>query len=125
MTATYNPALKTYFMCITDGHRTTTTRGKYTSYLLESNRLTGPWKIVAYMTDFGPQAYFLCIPSKFTSPDGMTMWLCYSANYMEDKRRNDPEYVQQTTPPGSAYALSLHEFTVRPGTPNDARYQSR
>ena len=112
VTATYNPGLKRYFMCITDGHRGVTSRKKYTSYILESDRLTGPWKMVAYMEDFGPQAYFLNILSKFISDDGETMWLCYSANYMEGKRRNDPNYIAQTTPAGSAYSLSLHEFTV-------------
>ena len=113
VTATYNPGLNRYFMCITDGHRGVTSRKKYTSYILESDRLTGLWQMVAYMEDFGPQAYFLNIPSKFISDDGDTMWLCYSANYMEGNRRNDPSYIVQTTPVGSAYSLSLHEFTVK------------
>ena len=112
VTATYNPALKRYFMCITDGHRQTTSRKEYTSYILESDRLTGPWKLVAHMVDFGPQAYFLNIPSKFISPDGQTMWLCYSANYMNGGKRNDDEFIKNTTPTGSAYSLSLHEFTL-------------
>jgi len=113
VTVTYNPPLAKYFMCITDGHRETSSRKEYTSYILASDRLTGPWKMVAYMPDFGPQAYFLNIPSKFISIDGKTMWLCYSANYMHGKRRrNNPKYVIQNTPAGSAYSLSLHEFTV-------------
>ncbi|MEM9252358.1 MAG: hypothetical protein AAGB29_08415 [Planctomycetota bacterium] len=116
VTATYNAPLDKYFMCITDGHRGTTSRQKYTSYILESDHLTGPWKIVAYMPDFGPQAYFLNIPSKFTSDDGATMWLCYSANYMNETLRNNPEFVRQTIPPGSAYALSLHEFRLEKKT---------
>lgn len=113
VTMTYNAALKKYFMCITDGHRGTTSRKQYTSYILESSHVTGPWARIFYMKDFGPQAYFLNIPSKFISEDGQTMWLCYSANYMESKRRNDPGYVVQTTPAGSAYSLSLHEFTIK------------
>ncbi|MEM1109891.1 MAG: hypothetical protein AAGH99_14500 [Planctomycetota bacterium] len=113
VTITYNAPLKKYFMCVTDGHRETTSRRHYTSYILESDQLTGPWNIVAYMPDFGPQAYFLNIPSKFISDDGKTMWLCFSANYMASGRRNDPEYLEQTTPKGSAYALSLHEFEIR------------
>ncbi|WP_146398994.1 DUF4185 domain-containing protein [Planctomycetes bacterium CA13] len=111
-TVSYNPGLKQYFMCITDGHRKVTSRLKYTSYILASDRLTGPWKLVAHMKNFGPQAYFLNIPSKFVSDDGKTMWLCYSANYMEGNRRNDPAYVAKTEPAGSAYSLSLHEFKV-------------
>jgi hypothetical protein len=111
VTVTYNAPLKKYFMCITDGHRETTSRERYTSYIMEASQLTGPWKMVAYMPDFGPQAYFLNIPSKFISDDGETMWLCYSANYM-DSKRNEPEKLKKTTPPGSGYALSLHEFTI-------------
>ena len=37
--------------------------------------------MVSYMKDFGEQAYFLNFPSKFISPDGQTLWLCYSANF--------------------------------------------
>ncbi|VGO20400.1 DUF4185 domain-containing protein [Pontiella sulfatireligans] len=113
VTATYNPGLKKYFMCITDGHIGHTSRKEYTSYILESDKLTGPWDIVAHMPKFGPQAYFLNIPSKFISDDGATMWLCSSANYMAgNEKRNDPEYVRNTTPPGCAYALSLQEFQL-------------
>ena len=100
VTMTYNAPLKKYFMCITDGHIGTTSRKEYTSYILESNNITGPWAIVSHMKDFGPQAYFLNIPSKFISYDGKTMWLCYSANYM-DKNRNDHDRIIQTTPNGS------------------------
>ena len=111
VTMTYNPGLNKYFMCITDGHRGTTSRKEYTSYILESDQLTGPWKIVAHMVDFGPQAYFLNIPSKFISEDGRTMWLCCSANYMNPKR-NDKTELEKGSPPGFGYALSLHEFTL-------------
>ena len=31
---------------------------------------------------------------------------------MEGKLRNDPKYLRQTMPVGSAYALSLHEFII-------------
>ncbi|MEM0964574.1 MAG: hypothetical protein AAGJ81_00300 [Verrucomicrobiota bacterium] len=112
VTMTYNPSLRKYFMCITDGHMVTTSRREYDSYVLESDSLTGPWSIVAYMSDFGPQAYFLNIPSKFTSDDGMTMWLSYSANYMNGNNRNNPDYVKETVPAGSAYSFSLHEFSL-------------
>lgn len=112
VTITYNPGLKRYFMCLTDGHIGHTSRQEYTSSILESSSLTGPWKLVAHMPQFGPQAYFLNIPSKFISEDGATMWLCSSSNYMAGDRRNDPEYVKQTTPPGCAYSLSLLEFRI-------------
>ncbi|WP_194526981.1 hypothetical protein [Zobellia roscoffensis] len=112
VTMTYNAPLKKYFMCITDGHRGTTSRKNYDTYILESNDVAGPWKMVTYMEDFGPQAYFVNIISKFTSEDGNTMWLCYSANYMYDKDRNNADFVKNTKPKGSAYSLSLHEFKL-------------
>jgi hypothetical protein len=37
--------------------------------------------MVCYMKDFGEQGYFLDFPSKFISPDGRSLWLCYSANF--------------------------------------------
>ncbi|MEM1013402.1 MAG: hypothetical protein AAGI46_14420 [Planctomycetota bacterium] len=112
VTITYNAPLDKYLMCITDGHRGDTSRKEYTSYIMESDRLTGPWRLVAHMPDFGPQAYFLNFPSKFISDDGLTMWLAFSANYMNGNDRNNPEFVKRTTPPGSAYSLSLHEMRL-------------
>ena len=35
------------------------------SYILEADALTGPWRLVTYLKDFGEQAYFLNFPSKF------------------------------------------------------------
>jgi hypothetical protein len=51
------------------------------TYLLESDKITGDWKKIAYMKHFGEQGYFVNIPSKFTSADGITAWLLYSGNY--------------------------------------------
>ena len=67
VTATYVPQLKKYLMCITDGWPTV---AKMDSYILEADDITGPWRMVAYMEDFGEQAYFLNFPSKFISTDG-------------------------------------------------------
>jgi hypothetical protein len=78
VTATYVPGLKKYLMCVTDGWPTV---AKMSSYILEADVLTGPWRMVAYMKDFGEQGYFLNFPSKFISPDGRTLWLFYSANF--------------------------------------------
>ena len=78
VTATYVPGLKKYVMCITDGWPTV---AKMTSYILEADTITGPWRIVVYMKDFGEQAYFLNFPSKFVSDDRRTLWLCYSAKF--------------------------------------------
>ena len=101
VTATYNPALKKYLMCVTDGWPTT---GRMHSYILESDRLTGPWRMVVYMKNFGEQGYFLNFPSKFISPDGTTAWLCYSTNFWNDEK--DP---LKLNPPGGRYGLCLHK----------------
>ncbi|TGV04199.1 DUF4185 domain-containing protein [Flavivirga rizhaonensis] len=112
VTITYNAPLKKYFMCVTDGHREITSRKEYDTYILESDNVTGPWNMVTYMKDFGPQAYFVNIPTKFISDDGKTMWLCYSANYMYSKDGSDAEFVKKIKPKGSAYSLSLHEIKL-------------
>jgi hypothetical protein len=112
VTMTYNSKLEKYLMCVTNGHKDSTSRGYYDTYLLESDNITGPWKIITYMKNFGPQAYFVNIPSKFISSNGEKMWLCYSANYMYSKKRNDPDFLKTTIPPGSAYSLSLHEIKL-------------
>lgn len=113
-TATWNPVLKKYLMCVTDGWPTTTYMN---SYILEADELTGPWRMVTYMKHFGEQSYFLNFPSKFiTSRDGRTLWLCHSANFW-----NDGEL--KSKPRGGRYGLSLHE--IRLLTPDELRKVKR
>jgi len=92
-------------MCITDGWPTTRSMN---TYILESDHITGPWKMVTFMKDFGPQAYFVNIPSKFISDDGHTAWLCYSANFAYG--RKNPKF--EGFPPGSQYKLCLQEIKL-------------
>jgi hypothetical protein len=103
---TYNAPLKKYFMCVTDGGNTVT---KYNTYLLESGSITGPWKMVTYLKSFGEVAYFVNIPSKFISTDGKTMWLCYSANWMDQKNKR-----YHAIPDGSRYSMCLQEIKLLP-----------
>jgi len=98
VTMTYNAPLKKYLMCITDGWPTTKTMN---TYILESDEITGPWRLVTFMKKFGEQGYASNFPSRFISADGRTAWLCYSANYTWKTRRANP--------PGSRYGMSLHE----------------
>jgi hypothetical protein len=105
VTATYVPGLKKYLMCITDGWPTV---AKMDSYILEADKLTGPWRMVTYMKDFGEQAYFLNFPSKFISDDGRKMWLCYSANFSSGWNGMKLEF----NPPGGRYGLCLHEMEL-------------
>jgi len=105
VTATYNAPLKKYLMCVTDGWPTCF---KMNSYILESSKITGPWKLVTYMKDFGEQGYFLNFPSKFIGEDGHTLWLCYSANFA----RNWRDVKIKANPPGSRYGLVLQKVKL-------------
>jgi hypothetical protein len=92
--------LDKYFMCVTTA--LTNVYEAFDTYILEADRIGGPYKMVCYMEDFGRQAYFVNIPSRFISADGKTMWLCYSANYTG----------QAPSPRHSRYAMALREFTL-------------
>jgi hypothetical protein len=106
-TMTYHPPLRKFLLCVTDGWPTT---GTMNTYILESDHLVGPWKLVTFMEKFGVQAYFVNIPSKFISADGQTAWLSYSANFTN---LNGLTYGTnwQPNPPGSQYAWCLQEMT--------------
>ena len=110
VTMTYNPGLKKYLMCVTDGGNTVS---RYNTYLLESDRITGPWKLVTHMSNFGEQAYFVNLPSKFISKaDGRSLWLCYAANFSSGWGG----ITFKARPPGSRYGMCLHEIRLlKPG----------
>jgi hypothetical protein len=105
VTVTYNPVLKKYFMCVTDGGNTVS---RMNTYLLEADQLDGEWKIITYMKEFGTQAYFVNIPSKFISPDGVTMWLLYSGNFSLDPE-GKPHPIN---PPGSHYGMTFQKIEL-------------
>jgi len=109
VTMTYNPTLRRYFTCIS---RTAVSEGPIDTMILVSETPTGPFEIVTYLHNFGEQAYFVNIPSKFISADGQTMWLCFSANYTNV---NGTGTYWHADPPGGRYALCLHEFGWRKG----------
>jgi hypothetical protein len=104
-TITYNPALKKYIMCTTDGWPG---MKDMNSYLMESDQITGPYKLITYMKNFGRQAYFLNFPSKFIGETGRTAWLSYSANF------NSVYFCDRTLadPIGSRYAWCLQEMLL-------------
>jgi len=102
VTMTYDAPLKKFLMCVTDG---VTTGGTMNTYVLESDRITGPWKMVTYLRKFGEQGYFANFPSKFISADGRTLWLCYAANF----------FPHPSNPPGSRYGMCLQEVRLSVG----------
>ena len=105
VTMTYNAPLRKFLMCITDGRDTIS---KFNTYILESDHVTGPWKLVVYMREFGVQAYFVNIPSKFIGPDGRSAWLCYAANFTNGYlHTNYPDI-----PPGGGYGMTLQEIKL-------------
>jgi hypothetical protein len=108
VTVTYNAPLKKYIMCVTDGGNTCS---KMNTYILESDSITGPWKIITYLKDFGEQAYFVNFPSKFISKDGKTAWMLYSGNFARDW--NGMQIKEN--PPGSHYGMVLQkiEFVIK------------
>lgn len=105
VTITYNAPLKKYFMCVTDGGNT---YSRMNTYLLESDHITGMWRMVTYMKHFGEQAYFVNIPSKFISKDGKTAWLLYSGNYWSEM---NGESIG-VNPPGSHYGMTFQKIQL-------------
>ena len=105
---TYNAPLKKYLMCVTDGGNTVS---KMNTYILESDQIDGDWKIVSYMKDFGVQAYFVNIPTKFISNDGKQMWLLYSANFSLDPDGKG----WSKNPPGSHYGICFQKIQLMTG----------
>lgn len=102
---TYDPPLKKYLMVVTDGGNTI---GKYNTYILESSQITGPWRLVTYMRNFGEQGYFVNFPSKFINDDGRTLWLSYSANFSN----SDMHTNHKSDPPGGGYWWTLQEVKL-------------
>lgn len=69
----------------------------------ESEKVTGPFRLVHALRNWGPQTYFPHIPAKFISPNGRRMWFVASANYSTSDKAD---------PFGARYALSLHEIEL-------------
>ena len=102
VTMTYNAPLRKYLMCVTDGGMTA---GYFNTYILESDNVAGPFRLVHYLRHFGEQGYFVNFPSKFISGDGRTLWLCYAANFAP----NWNGMAICARPPGSRYGFCLQE----------------
>jgi len=103
VTMTYDAPLKKFLLCVTDGGNTVS---RYNTYILESDRITGPWKLVTHMSLFGEQAYFVNLPSKFMGADGRNLWLCYAANFSSGWGG----ITFKSRPAGSRYGMCLQEI---------------
>jgi hypothetical protein len=125
-TASYVPALKKYLMVVSTASYpgVGSMRKEYDIYILESNRLEGPWSLVQYLNKFGPETYFPIVPTKFLgqshdikvlSDDGSSLWpfyFGYSANFAYSKPARNP--------PHSGYSLCLlsSKFVLTPKLTN-------
>ena len=102
---TYNAPLKKFLLVTTDGGNTIS---KFHTMIFEAGRITGPYRLVVYMKNFGEQGYFVNFPSKFISKDGKTAWLCYAANFSNPGWKTD----HKPDPPGSGYGMTLQEVEL-------------
>src|SRR5208283_4658527 len=84
------------------------TVSRYHTYFLESENITGPWRLVSHLSNFGEQAYFVNIPSKFIGKDVRSLWLCNAANFSSGWGG----ITFKSRPPGSRYGLCLHELRL-------------
>lgn len=108
-TMVYDPGLNKYLVSVTVGHMIRGANGwptaeDYDQYMLESDHMTGPFKLVHYFSKFGVQAYYPNLPSKFISTDGRTAWWWYGANFNPWSRTSDPF--------GSGYRMSQQQIRL-------------
>ena len=104
-TITYDAPLRKYLMCVTDGWPGVE---DMSSYILEADEITGPYRLITFMARFGRQGYFLTFPSKFIGADGRSAWLSYSANFHKSYFGNRTV----ADPMGSRYAWNLQEVRL-------------
>jgi hypothetical protein len=67
VTMTYFDALQKYVLTISTATTYPNMEGAFDTYFLESDTITGPWSYINYMSNFGPEAYFVHHPSKVGS----------------------------------------------------------
>jgi len=84
VTASFIPALNKFIIAISTPTNGSSTVDNFDTYFLESDVLTGPYSLVTYLSSFGPEAYFVNLPSKFlsaapTNPAESASWLAKPA----------------------------------------------
>jgi len=111
-TLTYVPALRRFIMCVgTPAVRSGVgaMAGDFDTYLLESERITGPYRMITYLRSFGPQAYFVNLVSRLlseeveTDTDGQRFVegsMSYSANFGDLNHSTWPNPSNTTTADG-------------------------
>ena len=93
-TMTYFAGIKKHVMSInTASHYPTMDGGDFDTWFLEADDITGPWSLVTFMKNFGPQVYFSNFPSKFSAKQANTSAKTYDGG----------------NPPNSAYHMNLQQ----------------
>ena len=108
VTATFFPAIRKYIMCVSTATYWPSMVREFDTYFLEADAITGPWRMVTYMSKFGPEAYFVNSPSKFAASaintsqpkPALDLFLMYSANFA---------FHSGSSPPNSGYHMNLQQ----------------
>ncbi|HEY2902857.1 MAG TPA: hypothetical protein VGL59_19905 [Polyangia bacterium] len=98
---TYIAPLQKYLLAVSRPHDGFNNYGGFDTFFLEADSVTGPFRMVQYLQNFGVGAYYVTMPSRFISDDGRTAWIEYSSG---DFTTEDP--------PGSRYAMSFQEVVL-------------
>ncbi|XP_065845549.1 uncharacterized protein [Oscarella lobularis] len=67
-TMKYLPVLKRYIMCITTPTVSPFSASQFGTYLLESVSMTGPFSLITYMKEFGPENILLTFQANLSIP---------------------------------------------------------
>ena len=115
VTMTYIPAIMRYLVIVsTPTKYGGSTLADYDTYILESQSITGPFSYVSYLREFGPEAYFVNIPSKFLAPavrsnGTLEFWISYSANFACHRGGG---CTGPASPPDSGYSWVLQKVRL-------------
>ena len=93
VTMTYFAPIKKYVLSISTATIYPMMTHQFDTYFLESDSITGPWSYVTYMSEFGPEAYFVHHPSKFSAAKADTANKTYDAFLMYLLRPLYMEYL--------------------------------
>jgi hypothetical protein len=101
-TITWNPGLKKYILVVHHNDKTGigNSATEHRTIFMESDKITGPYKTIHYLTRWGPGSYFGNLPAKWISKDGKTAWLVIAANC----------WSEPANPKQCLYACSMHEI---------------
>ena len=107
VTMTYFAPIKKYVLSISTATVYPMMTHQFDTYFLESDAITGPWSYVTYMSMFGPEAYFVNHPTKFSAAKADTVAKTYDAFLMYSA--NFAFHSKGILPPNSAYHMNLQQ----------------